>query len=86
MGAAAGCAIIGGGFGIAESRVHGKAVAADPTTTMRSTVDQQHRDPADHLAIGAYVGLSVGGAALAASVIVFLLDGTRGETHDKQHI
>jgi hypothetical protein len=83
MGAAAACAVVGGGFGIAESRVHRDAVAADTTTTMRSTVDQK-RDQGHNLAIGAYVGLSLGGAALAASVIVFLLDGSRGETHEPQ--
>ncbi len=83
VGAAAACAVVGGGLGIAESAVHRDAVAADPATTMRSAVDKK-RDQGNNLAIGAYVGLGVGGAALAAAVIVFILDGKRGETHEPQ--
>jgi hypothetical protein len=83
LGAAAAMAIVGAGCGIAESSLHQKAVSADPAMTKRAQIDQWKHD-GDNLAIGAWVGLSVGGAALAASVIVFILDGKRGETHDHQ--
>jgi tetratricopeptide (TPR) repeat protein len=83
LGAAAAMGLLGAGLGIGESDLHQKAVAADPATTKRSQIDQWHSD-GDNLAIGAWVGLSLGAAALTASVIVFILDGKRGETHEPQ--
>jgi hypothetical protein len=83
LGAAAAMAIVGAGCGIGESSLHQKAVSADPMMTKRSQIDQWKSD-GDNLAIGAWVGLSVGAAALTASVIVFILDGKRGETHEAQ--
>jgi tetratricopeptide (TPR) repeat protein len=83
IGAAAALGGMGAGFGIAESDVHRKAVAAEMTSTKRADIDALHEE-GDKLAIGAYVGLSLGAAALAASVIVFILDGKRGETHEPQ--
>jgi TPR repeat/PEGA domain len=83
LGAAAAMGIIGAGCGIGESSLHQKAVSADPNMTKRSQIAQWQQD-GDNLAIGAWVGLSVGAAALTASVIVFILDGRRGETHEHQ--
>jgi hypothetical protein len=83
IGAAGGLGVLGAGLGIAESDLHGKAVSADHATTTRAQIKQWQHD-GDNLAIGAWVGLSLGGAALTAAVIVFILDGQRGETHEAQ--
>jgi hypothetical protein len=83
LGAAGAMGLMGAAFGISESNYHAKAVTADPATTRRSTIENW-KQQGDNMAIGAYVGLSVGAAALAASVIVFILDGKRGETHEAQ--
>jgi hypothetical protein len=83
LGAAAAMGVMGLGFGIAESDAHRKAVAADTMGAKRADIDKLHEE-GDGLAIGTYVGLSLGAAALAASVIVFILDGKRGETHEPQ--
>jgi hypothetical protein len=83
LGAAGASAAVGAALGIVESSIHRDAVAVDRQKTMRSTVDNK-RDSAAGYAIGAYVGLSVGGAALAASAILFLIDPRRGETHERQ--
>jgi hypothetical protein len=83
LGAAAVAGLVGAGLGIGESSVHRDAVATDPMSTTRQNI-QNKTNEGKNLAIGAYVGLSVGGAALAAAVIVFILDGQRGETHEPQ--
>jgi hypothetical protein len=83
LGVAGAFGVLGAGFGLAESAKHADAVTADPTMTKRSTVNAQ-RDDGSNLAIGAWVGLSVGAAALAASTVLFILDGARGETHEAQ--
>jgi PEGA domain/TPR repeat len=83
LGAAAVAGLVGAGLGIGESSVHRNAVATNPMSTTRQNT-QNKTDQGKNLAIGAYVGLSVGGAALAAAVIVFVLDGQRGETHAPQ--
>jgi tetratricopeptide (TPR) repeat protein len=83
VGVAAGAGAVGAGFGIAESSLHRDAVAAAPAETMRSQVNAK-RDSASSYAAIAYTGIGVGGAALLAAAIVFLVDPSRGETHDKQ--
>jgi tetratricopeptide (TPR) repeat protein len=83
LGVALGATAVGAGFGIAESTLHRDAVAADPAETMRSDVNKK-RDQAQSYAAVAYTGLGVGGAALLAASIVFIVDPSRGETHEKQ--
>lgn len=83
VGVAAGAGLIGAGFGIAESGVHRDAVAADPSQTMRSDVNSKRDTGATYAAL-AYTGLGIGGAALLAAAIVFLVDPSRGETHARQ--
>ncbi|HEY7957036.1 MAG: PEGA domain-containing protein [Polyangia bacterium] len=83
LGVAGGLGAMGAGFGIAESALHRDAVSANHATTTRDAVNKLASDGSNY-AIGAYVGLSLGAAALAASVIVFMVDPSRGETHAKQ--
>ncbi|HZS38184.1 MAG TPA: tetratricopeptide repeat protein [Polyangia bacterium] len=83
MGAAVALGAMGAGFGIAESQLHADVVTADRTMTTRDSADKT-RDQAANFAIGAYVGLALGGAALIASTVLFLIDPSRGETHAKQ--
>jgi tetratricopeptide (TPR) repeat protein len=83
VGVAAGVGAIGAGFGIAESQLHAQAVAADPAQTTRNAVDSKRDTGATYSAI-AYTGLGVGGAALLAAAIVFIIDPSRGETHERQ--
>jgi tetratricopeptide (TPR) repeat protein len=83
FGAAAALGAMGAGFGIAESQLHGDVAAADRTTTTRDSVDKTRNEAANY-AIGAYVGLSLGGAALIAATVLFIIDPSRGETHEKQ--
>jgi hypothetical protein len=83
LGVAAGAAAIGAGFGIAESAQHRDAVAAPPMETMRSDVNK-NRDRGETYSAIAYTGLGVGGAALLAAAIVFIIDPSRGETHERQ--
>jgi hypothetical protein len=80
IGAAAVAGALGAGFGIAESAAHRDAIAVDMETTPRAVVEEKLRD-ADKLAIGAWVGLSIGSAALLAAVGCFAADPLRGETH-----
>ena len=83
IGVAGGLAAMGAGFGIAESQLHAEAITADRATTSRVDVNKKKNDGANY-AIGSYVGLSVGGAALAAAVIIFIVDPSRRETHAKE--
>jgi tetratricopeptide (TPR) repeat protein len=83
LGVAAGAAAIGAGFGIAESQLHGQAVAADPSMTTRGDVNSKRDTGATYAAIS-YTGIGIGGAALLAAAIVFIVDPSRGETHAKQ--
>ena len=83
VGVAGAAAAVGAGFGIAESALHRDAVAADPKTTMRGTINND-RDLGQTYAAVSYTGLGLGGAALLAAGIVFIIDGTRGETHEAQ--
>jgi hypothetical protein len=83
IGAAAAAAVVGAALGIAESDEHQQAVAADPATTPRSTV-KQHEDRGNAYAAGAWAGLGVASAALLAAAIVFIVDPTRGETHEPE--
>ncbi|HWE26786.1 MAG TPA: PEGA domain-containing protein [Polyangia bacterium] len=83
LGIAAGAGAIGAGFGIAESQLHGQAVAADPAETTRADVNSK-RDTGSTYSALAYTGIGIGGAALLAAAIVFIVDPSRGETHDKQ--
>jgi tetratricopeptide (TPR) repeat protein len=80
---AAGAAAVGAGFGIAESQIHGQAVAADPSMTTRGDINSQRDTGSTYSAI-AYTGIGVGGAALLAAAIVLIVDPSRGETHEKQ--
>lgn len=83
LGIAAATAAVGAGFGIAESSLHRDAVAAEPMETPRSDVNNK-RDSGSSYAAIAYTGLGVGGACLLAAAIVFLVDPSKGETHEKQ--
>jgi TPR repeat/PEGA domain len=83
FGAAAAFGVMGAGFGIAESQLYGDVAAANHATTTRDQVTKT-QNQASNYAIGAYVGLSLGGAALIASVVLFVLDPSRGEAHPKQ--
>lgn len=83
VGVAAGAGAVGAGFGIAESSLHRDAVALDPNETTRADVNAK-RDTGQSYAAIAYTGLGVGGAALLAAAIVFIVDPSRGETHQKQ--
>ena len=79
---AAGLGLMGGAFGIAESQLHYDAITADHTTTTRDQINQQ-TSTGQNYAVGSYIGLSVGAAALVASCIIFLVDPSRGESHEK---
>ncbi|HEX4457709.1 MAG TPA: PEGA domain-containing protein, partial [Polyangia bacterium] len=83
IGVAAATGAVGAGFGIAESKLHRDAVAADPSMTSRGYVDDK-RHTGQIYGDVAEVGLAVGGAALLAGAIVFLIDPSRGETHAPQ--
>ena len=83
VGVAGGLAGMGLGFGIAESKLHADAVTADHLTTSRDDINKK-RDTGSNYAAGAYVGLAAGGAALAAGIILFIIDPSRSETHEKQ--
>jgi hypothetical protein len=83
VGVAAAAAAVGAGFGIAESKLHAQAVSSDPTETMRSDVNSK-RDTGSTYAALAYTGIGIGGAALLAAAIVFIVDPSRSETHQKQ--
>jgi hypothetical protein len=83
IGVAAGAAAVGAGFGIAESQLHAQAVAADPSMTTRSDINSK-RDTGSTYAAISYTGIGIGGAALLAAAIVFIVDPSRGETHARQ--
>jgi tetratricopeptide (TPR) repeat protein len=83
LGVAGGFGLMGAGFGIAESQLHRDAIVADKTTSTRGEVDRL-RTTGSNYAIGSYVGLSVGAAALVASAILFIIDPSRGHNRDKQ--
>ena len=51
--------------------------------TTRADVDSKRDTGATYSAL-AYTGLGIGGAALMAAAIVFIVDPSRGETHPKQ--
>jgi hypothetical protein len=84
VGIAAAATAVGAGFGIAESSLHRDAVAAEPMETPRSDVNNK-RDTGSSFAAISYTGLGVGGACLLAAGIVFLVDPSKGETHERQH-
>ncbi len=83
VGVAAAAGAVGAGFGIAESSLHRDAVAADPLETTRADVNAKRDTGATYSAL-AYTGLGLGGAALLAAAIVFIVDPSKGETHEKQ--
>lgn len=83
LGVAGGLALMGAGFGIAESQLHRDAAVADRRTTERSRVDQLAAEGSNY-AVGAYVGLAAGGVALATSVLLFILDPKRGASAEPQ--
>jgi tetratricopeptide (TPR) repeat protein len=83
LGVAAGLGLMGAGFGIAEGQLYGDVVTADRSTLTRDQANRT-RDQAANYAIGAYVGLGLGGAALIAAVVLFIVDPSRGEIHPKQ--
>ena len=83
IGVAAAAGAVGAGFGIAESELHQQAVSADPAMTTRGDVNSKRDTGATYGAI-AYTGIGIGGAALLAAAIVFIVDPSRGETHAKQ--
>ncbi len=81
MGVAGGMGLMGAGFGIAESALYRDSVNIDKATMPRSEVDKNASTGANY-GIGAYVGLSVGAAALVASVIIFIVDPSRKKISD----
>jgi hypothetical protein len=82
IGVAGALGLMGAGFGIAESQLHADAVTADKTTTMRADIDKKIATGSNY-ATGAYIGLATGGAALIAACIIFIVDPSRKETHQK---
>jgi tetratricopeptide (TPR) repeat protein len=82
LGVAGGMGLLGAGFGIAESKYHSDAVSAPKATTTRDQINNDKNTGANY-ATAAYVGLAVGGAALVASIIIFIVDPSRKETHEK---
>ena len=83
LGVAAVTGAVGAGFGIAESKLHRDAVAADPSMTSRGYVDDK-RHTGQIYGDVAEAGLAVGGAALLAGAIILIADPSRGETHQAQ--
>jgi hypothetical protein len=83
VGVAAAAGAVGAGFGIAESSIHRDAVAVPPMDTTRGDVNAKRDTGATYSAI-AYTGIGIGGAALLAAAIVFIVDPSKGETHAKQ--
>ncbi|MDB4968939.1 MAG: TonB-dependent receptor [Myxococcales bacterium] len=83
LGVALAATAVGAGFGIAESSLHRDAVAAEPSETDRTEVNAKRDTAASYSAL-AYTGLGVGGAALLAAAIVFIVDPSKGETHERQ--
>jgi hypothetical protein len=83
VGVAAAAGAVGAGFGIAESALHRDAVAVSPMDTTRGDVNAKRDSGSTYSAI-AYTGIGIGGAALLAAAIVFIVDPSRGETHAKQ--
>jgi tetratricopeptide (TPR) repeat protein len=83
IGVAGALGLMGAGFGIAESQLHTDAIQADKATTTRADIDKKASTAANY-ATGAYIGLSVGAAALVAACIIFIVDPSRKETHQKQ--
>ena len=57
---------------------------AHPTQEMTRGEANAKKDNASGYSAIAYAGLSIGGAALLAAAIVFIVDPTRGETHERQ--
>ena len=51
--------------------------------TTRADIDTQRNTGSTYAAI-AYTGIGVGGAALLAAAIVFIVDPSRSETHERQ--
>jgi hypothetical protein len=88
LGVAGAMGLLGAGFGIAESQLHSDAISAPKQNSMmmggatRDTINSEKNTGANY-ATAAYVGLAVGGAALVASVIIFIVDPSRKETHEK---
>jgi len=83
IGVAGALGLMGAGFGIAESQLHADAVSADHATTTRADIDKKASTGSNY-ATGAYIGLATGGAALVAACIIFIVDPSRRETHQKQ--
>lgn len=83
VGVAAAAGAVGAGFGIAESALHRDAVAAPPMESSRADVNAK-RDTGQSYGAIAYTGLGVGGAALLAAAIVFLVNPSKGEVHPRQ--
>jgi hypothetical protein len=81
IGVAAITAAIGAGFGIAESALRRDAVAQPTQEITRGAVAAKHDTGTGYAAI-AYTGLSVSGAALLTAAIIFIVDPSRGETHE----
>jgi hypothetical protein len=86
LGVAGALGLMGAGFGIAESQLHADAVTlpvGSMSGTQRADVNRT-RDTAANYAVGSYIGLSAGAAALAAACIIFIVDPSRGESHKKE--
>jgi tetratricopeptide (TPR) repeat protein len=77
----AGLGIVGAGFGIAESALYRDAINLDKSMTTRADADRNRNTGANY-AIASYVGLSVGAAALIASVVMFVVDPSRKVVND----
>jgi tetratricopeptide (TPR) repeat protein len=80
LGAAAVGLALGAAFGILESANWQQATTLDRSTHVRSDLDAYLRRGETYAALS-WTGYAVGGAALAASAVLFLLDAERGEAH-----
>jgi hypothetical protein len=80
LGAAAVGLALGAAFGILESANWQQATTLDRSTHVRSDLDAYLRRGQTYAALS-WTGYAVGGAALAASAVLFLLDAERGEAH-----
>jgi hypothetical protein len=81
LGVAGALGLMGAGFGIAESALYRDSLNLDKMVSTREEADRYLND-GSNFAISAYVGLSLGGGALIASVVLFIVDPSRRITSD----
>lgn len=85
LGAAALGLAVGASFGILESATWQQATTLDRSTHVRADLDPYRKRGATYAAVS-WAGYAVGGAALAASAVLFLVDARRGEGHGEPRV